>query len=282
MTFRHRKVHLLALCSLLFIALAACGERERDRGDDDDRQGGAAEPRFGEVTTVVVVVNPYINDNSSIEDTTGSERADVPVAIYDEDDEYYTRTDSTGLAVLEDVPVGSWDLEIGDGYVPLEIFAEGELYDVVVSLRDGIAEHLVDPVRYPIGGDVVWLYDGDSLQDAIADDTVIFLEPGHYDGGFELREENVLLFGAWHPEDGPQAIIDGDIEVRGEPNRFRSIDLRGEVTSRANNFSMSFSYVDGADITGQGVSLIRNKFPEGAGTTVPSDDAVLVDNDGIP
>ena len=213
-----------------------------------DDESSAAQPDFGEVTTVVVVVNPVVNEGSTIDDTTGSERSGLHVAVADHDD-LAVHTDSTGLAVLQDVPVGSQILEIEDGEVSLEILAEGELYDVVVSLNDGEASHLIDPVRYPIGGEVVWLSDGDSLEEAIEDERVIFLEPGVYQGGFEVREENVLVFGSWHAEEGPEALIEGDLTVRGEPNRFRSLDIEGEITSRANNFSMSFSHVEGAEVT---------------------------------
>ncbi len=267
-----RPSQLVAAFIVFALFVAGCG-REDDRG-------GAEAPRFGEVTTVVVIVNPVINDGSSVTDEGDGVRADIPIALNSPED-YSTRTDATGLAVLEGVPVGEWMLMVGDGEVPLEIHAEGELYDVVVTLNGDDASHLIPPVRYPIGGDVVFLSDGDSLEDALADDRIIFLEAGVYDGGFEVREDNLLIFGDWHPDDGPLAVIDGDITVRGEPNRFRSIDLRGTITSRANNFSMSFSRVDGADITGQGVSLIRNDFHDDADTTVPSDDAVLADNSGI-
>ena len=116
----------------------------------------AAEPNFGEVTTVVVVVNPVINEGTTFDDTTGSERSGLRVAVAEHDD-LVAHTNSTGLTVLEDVPVGSHILEIEDGEVSLEIHAEGELYDVVVSLNDGEASHLIEPVRYPIGGEILWL-----------------------------------------------------------------------------------------------------------------------------
>jgi hypothetical protein len=255
----------------LFTA-SACG--------GSDVSSEAAQPLFGEETTAVVVVNPIINENSTTTVVPGDVRAGIHVGIADGGPA--TLTDDTGLAVLVDIPVGELELEIGDGVVLLDVREEGELYDVVVALRDGEAEHIIPPVRYPIGGDIIELRDGDSLEDAIADEVVIFLGPGRYRSNFELRNENVLIFGSWDPVEGPLAVLEDDFPVLGELNRIRSVALEGTLTSRANQLSMSFSYLEGANLTGTGVSLIRNQFADESSTTVPSSDAVLVDNDGIP
>ncbi len=260
-----------ALLGLVFLA-SACG--------GSDTSSEAAQPRFGEETTAVVVVNPVINENSTTSIEPGSARAGIHVGVADGGPAAIT--DDTGLAVLVDIPVGELELEVGDGVVPLDVREPGELYDVVVSLRDGVAEHIVPPVRYPIGGDIIELADGDSLEDAIDDDVVIFLGPGRYRSDFELRNENVLIFGSWDPVEGPLAVLEDDFDVLGHPNRIRSIDLEGTLTSRANQLSMSFSYLEGANLTGTGVSLIRNVFFGEAETQVPSSDAILVDNEGIP
>jgi hypothetical protein len=262
----------VAQLGVLVFAASACG------GSDSSSE--AAQPLFGEETTAVVIVNPVINENSTTDVVPGSARAGIHVGIADGGPS--TITDDTGLAVLIDIPVGELELEVGDGVVLLDVREEGELYDVVVSLRDGEAQHIIPPVRYPIGGDIIELRDGDSLEAAIANDVVIFLGPGRYRSDFELRSENVLIFGSWDPVRGPLAVLEDDFAVLGEPNRIRSVALEGIVTSRANQLSMSFSYLEGADLTGEGVSLIRNRFADEAETTVPSSDAVLVDNDGIP
>ena len=266
-----RLAQLGSLVASLFAA-SACG------GSDSFSE--AAQPLFGEETTAVVLVNPVINENSTTTVVPGSARAGIHVGIAGGGPA--TLTDDTGLAVLVDIPAGELELEVGDGVVLLDVREEGELYDVVVSLRDGEAEHIIPPVRYPIGGDIIELRDGDSLEDAIDDDVVIFLGPGRYRSDFELRSENVLIFGSWDPVEGPLAILEDDFAVLGEPNRIRSIALEGTLTSRANQLSMAFSYLEGANLTGTGVSLLRNQFSDEAETVVPSSDAVLVDNDGIP
>jgi hypothetical protein len=65
------------------------------------------------------------------------------------------------------------------------------------------------------------------------------------------------------------------------PDRLRGVRMNGMLSSPANGFSAAFSTVAGANITGNGVSLLRNVFVEGR-ATVPSTNAVLVDNEGIP
>ena len=270
--FHCTRLTQLGLLTATVFAASACG------GSDASTE--AAQPLFGEETTAVVIVNPVINENSTTDVVPGTARAGIHVGIADGGPA--TITDDTGLAVLVDIPVGELELEVGHGVLPLDVVEEGELHDVVVSLRDGEAEHVIPPVRYPIGGDIIELRDGDSLEAAVADDVVIFLGPGRYSSDFELRNENVLIFGSWDPVEGPLAVLEDNFAVLGEPNRIRSVALEGTLTSRANQLSTSFSYLEGADITGNGVSLIRNQFQDEAETTVPSSNAVLVDNDGIP
>lgn len=265
---------LLVIVVSILLVVSGCSD------DPDDQP--AAQPNFGEETTAVVIVNPVINENSTTDATPGDEREGIRVAASSADEDGpVTETDSTGLAVLREIPTGTVDLEVGDDVLELEVHEVGELYDVVVTYRDGTADYVIDPVRYRLG-DIVELEDGDSLEEAVDDDTAVFLSEGSYRSDFELRADNVLIFGQWDPEEGPLAVLEDDFEVRGHPNRVRSVDLRGTITSRAGNFSMSFSKVDGAELTGQGVSLIRNEFLGDAETEVPSDDAVLVDNEGIP
>jgi hypothetical protein len=72
-----------------------------------------------------------------------------------------------------------------------------------------------------------------------------------------------------------------DVRVLGGSNRLRGVDIAGRLTVSANNFSAAFCDVGAANITGNGVSLIRNRFVAGQ-ATIPSSAAVLVDNTGIP
>jgi len=246
-------------------------------GGDDGIDGPAG--RFGEVTSAVVIVNPVINQGSTTSVATGSTRANVSVQVEDMAEQ---RTDATGLALLEDIPTGPVPLQFDEGSYTLQVAQEKELYDVVLSVRDGVVQPVIPPVRYPLGGTVVRVEPGESIAAAASEDgAIVVLEPGTYPGNFELTAEGVLIFGAWDPIDGQLSTIEGNITVRGGGNRMRGVNITGRLTSAANNFSLAFSRVGSATITGNGVSLLRNTFTAGQ-ASVPSSSAVLVDNVGIP
>ncbi|WP_375758791.1 hypothetical protein [Corallococcus exercitus] len=245
-------------------------------GDDDPP---ASPGRFGEVTSAVVLVNPVINQGSTTAVASGAERSGVEFQVGDLP---MSRTDSTGLALVEELPTGAVTLDFDPGTYSFQVVREKELYDVVLSYRDGAVQQLFPPVRYPIGGDVVEVEPGESIAEAAAaDGTIIVLKEGTYSGNLELRSDNVLIFGAWSPTLGPLSVIDGNVTVLGGGNRMRGVSISGRLTSNANNFSAAFSDIASATITGNGVTLLRNRFTVGQ-ATVPSSNAVLVDNTGIP
>lgn len=191
-------------------------------------------------------------------------------------------TDGSGMALVEELPTGVVPFDFGADAVDVQVVQERELYDVVVAVHDGAPVHVIAPVRYPIGAEVQVLAAGSDIGAAAAvDGTILLLEPGSYPGGFELRSDGGLIFGAWSQEEGPLSTIEGDVTVLGGSNRIRGVNVTGRVTSAANAFSMAFSRVGAASITGNGVSLLRNEFTAGA-AAVPSSNAVLVDNVGIP
>lgn len=232
---------------------------------------------FGEVTSAVVLLNPVINQGSTITVQPGATRADVEIRAADLEP---VRTDSSGLAVITGLPTGTVPFELGEASTNVQVIQEKELYDIVLAWRGGSLTHVIPPVRYPIGGEVRVLAPGSRIQDALADDVIIVLEAGTYPGNVEIREEGVLIFGAWSIEEGPLSTIEGDVSVFGGGNRMRGVKVSGKLTSNANGFSAAFSNLGSAYITGNSVSLLRNTFAEGV--TVPSSSAVLVDNIGIP
>ncbi|MFN7134939.1 MAG: hypothetical protein ACK4N5_22875, partial [Myxococcales bacterium] len=122
---------------------------------------------------------------------------------------------------------------------------------------------------------------GDIAKAASTDDTIVLLDPGRYPGNFTLTAERVLVFGAWSPIDGQRSTIEGDVTVRGGGNRLRGVKIIGKLTCNANNFSAAFCDFGSAEITGNGVSLLRNRFTVGQ-AKVPSSNAVLVDNENLP
>lgn len=243
-------------------------------GEDDPP---ASPGRLGEVTTAVVLVNPVINQGSTTSVVPGSERSGVEFQV---EDLPVVKTDSTGLALVEELPTGTVTLDFDPGTYSFQVVREKELYDVVLSYRDGVVRELFPPVRYPISGNVVVVEPGESISEAAAsDDTIILLLAGTYPGNVELRSDGVIIVGAWSPTQGPLSAIEGDVTVLGGGNRMRGVRVTGRLTSNANSFSAAFC--DIASATGNGVSLLRNRFTSGQ-ATVPSSNAVLVDNTGIP
>jgi hypothetical protein len=242
--------------------------------------GGAPPPpgRFGELTTAVIIVNPRINQGSTTGVTPGTARANVTVTP---GDLAPVSTDSTGLAVAQGLPSGQVPLKFDSGSYGLGVVASGDLYDVVLAYRGSGVEAIVPPVRYPIGGQVKTLEPGADIAAAATANSVLLLRAGSYPGNFELTSDGVLIFGDWSPIEGNRSIIDGSVTVRGGGVRIRGVRVTGKLTANANSFSAAFCDLGSANITGNGVSLIRNKFVTGS-AAVPSSNATLVDNEGIP
>lgn len=236
---------------------------------------------YGLITSAVIVVNPVINQGSSTNIQPGSIKANVSVQAGGLTQVF---TDSTGLVVIKDLPVGpGLPIIFDSGTVTLDVIQEKELYDCVVSVTLDSVQYIFPPVRYPIYGDkVIYLQPTDDIADYISDDnTVIVLSEGVYQGNFEIRAEGVLIFGAWSPTVGPLSIIKDSVNVRGGMTRMRGLGIEGKITVRANNFEAAFCEFGSADISGDNVMLLRNEFTEGQ-AIVPSSSAILVDNKNIP
>lgn len=234
--------------------------------------------RFGEVTSAIVVMNPVINQGSTTTVASGNSRGGVAIKAGNLEP---VATDSTGLALIEKLPTGSVPIAVSGSEVPLDVVADKDLYDVVVSWDGTTLRHIIPPVRYPIGTITV-VEPGSGLAAAVGTNgAVLMLKEGKYTGNVEIRTDGVLIFGAWSPDAGPLSIIEGDVTVMGGANRIRGVKITGRLTSNANGFSAAFNDVGSATITGNGVSLVRNRFTAGS-ASVPSSNAVLVDNGGIP
>ena len=253
--------------------LTSCGDDESDM-DPDLSAGGM---NFGKVTSAVVVVNPVINQGSSTTVSSGAGRSGLNVQIGELP---AASTDATGLAVINNIPTGSHSLKFQNGSLAFNVVNQGELYDMIVSYTDGVA-YIVPVIRYPIGGTVTVLNPGDDINSAVSEDNaVILLNKGIYTGDILVTGENVLIFGTWAPAEGPQSIIEGNITFNGGSGRIRGLQVNKTVTVNANSFSAAFSTFNNAELKGNSMVLLRNKFI-GASVTVPSSSAVLVDNIGI-
>jgi len=255
------------------LVLTSCG-KDKEKVDPDLLVGGM---NFGKVTTTVVVVNPVINNGSSTSVSPGTVRKGVRLEVAGLP---AVSTDALGLAVLNGLPTGRQALRFDNGSLDFVVENKGELYDLIVSHRDGVA-YIVPIVRYPIGGDVTVLSPGDDLSAAAAEDNaVLLLREGTYTGDVVVTGENVLVFGTWHPAEGPKSVINGNLTFNGGGGRVRGLAVSGMATVNANRFSAAFSTFTDADLKGNNMVLLRNTFA-GESVTVPSSSAVLVDNTGI-
>ena len=266
-----------ALIVAAHLVAAACGHRDDD--DDDDEVPGL----FGDVASMVVIVNPVINQGSNTTVQPGAERGGIVVSIAETTPSVADTTDDTGLAVLSPALTGPNSLRFEEaGAITVQVVQQRELYDMVVAVRAGAVEEIVPAVRYPVGGDVVVVQPGESVVEAAQEDgSIVVLAPGRHTGNFEVRAEGVLLFGAFSLDSlEPNSVIEGDVTWLGGNGRMRGVGVAGALTTNANGFSAAFNRIDSASVTGNGVSLIRNTFVGDA--VVPSSRAVLVDNSGIP
>lgn len=258
------------LCLSLCVPFSGCSE---------DEPLNQPPGNFGDVTSAVIIVNPRINQGSSTTVSSGEQRAEV---VIEPGEAAAVRTDASGLAVAQGFAVGTVPLKFDTGTVSLNVAADKELYDVVVSYKPSGVQEILPAVRYPIGGAVKVLEPGADIAAAATEDgTVILLRAGTYPGNFELTSEGVLIFGDWTLADGQRSIIEGGVTARGGNIRMRGVKVTGTLTSNANGFSAAFCDLGGANLTGNGVTLIRNNFSSGT-ASVPSSNSVLVDNVGIP
>ena len=260
----------LAVCSSSLFT--SCGN---DESVNPDLSAGGM--NFGKVTSAVVVVNPVINEGSATTVPSGTNRSGVPVQVGELP---AVSTDNTGLAVINGIPTGTHSLLFKDGSLSFDVVNEGELYDMIVSYTNGVA-YIVPVVRYPIGGTITVLSPGDDLNAAVSEDNaIILLNEGTYAGDVLVSGENVLIFGTWDPVEGPKSILEGNLTFNGGAGRIRGIQVGQTITVNANSFSAAFSTFNNAELKGNSMVLLRNKF-SGESVVVPSSSAVLVDNIGI-
>lgn len=235
---------------------------------------------FGE-TSIVVVVNAPENDGNTagVPATFGTAQGDIEI---DADPGGGDVTDATGLAVVTDLDVGNLSLIVDDGpSIPMSITSEGDVYDTAVAY-DGTAAEVYPgfPIHYAIGGTVIDIAtDADATEALNTDDTIVFFEDGIHAGSLVIQGSNVILFGEGFPD--TSVVIEGDVEVRGGSVRLRGVTITGNLTVFGNGFGMSFSVVRGTtNLNGQAISFLGNVFCKGA--SVPSSNAALFDNEGLP
>ncbi|HQP70522.1 MAG TPA: hypothetical protein PLK90_09000 [Clostridiales bacterium] len=276
-------LYIFAVISLGLII--SCSDDDGTKPNDDPL--GPETPGFyGETTSAVFVINPIINVGSSTTVTPGTDRNGIRIMINGVDT---VHTDSSGLAVMRNLPVGINNILVGNNNdtVYLDVVNEKDMYDLVLSYKPETTEYICPAVRYPYDSTSFTFVDSSNfaVTDFNIDSHVYIFAEGEYDfpdpNPYQITAEGALFFGAWDETTGSQTIFEDSIEVRGGNTRMRGIDVTEHIKVMANGFSAAFCSFGSADITGNGISLIRNIFTAGQ-ATVPSSNAILVDNKNIP
>lgn len=275
----------IAFSGVLLLALPACGGppppgstsagATATAGDTADVPAGS--------TVVVAVVNPVVNTPHNT--GTPSAYGDVREGIDVDPEPGGAAVTVDGLAVA-DVPVGSIDLFIGPAVLPLDVSAEGDVIDAAIAFRGDTAAYFANtPIRYSVAqdGGAVFFHPDDPFGEITGalgeDDAVVVLHPGVYVGDLVITGERVLLFGEGWSEYA--VVIDGSVTANGNGVRLRGVTITGDLAAKGNNFGISFSRVLGTtNITGQAGAFLRNVFC--GPTVVPSSNATLLDNYGVP
>jgi hypothetical protein len=255
-------------------ALASCG-------DDDSTGPPPPDVQFGE-TTIVVIVNPPVNDvNSPALPVPGSARAGVTVTA---DDGVSAVTGATGIAVLSNLTPGTRTLSISDGSDTGEIdvsLAEGDLREVAVAF-DANGASIMTSILYEVSGqltEVNPLMSVTEVNDALSQsNTIVFFRGGVYAGDLQFSGSNLTLFG--EGSTGGQVTIIGNVTVGGSNNRFRGAVVTGDLSVPGSGAGVSFGRVNGAfELSGSSGVLLNNAY---CGTaSAPGSNATAVGNAGL-
>jgi hypothetical protein len=258
---RPASLALLSLSALLAAGAGACGDDSPDSMDPGDL-------RF-DVTTLVVVVNPVINDGTRVPlPTPGSPRGGITVS--DADGPAVT-TDDSGIAVLAPMPTGirtilvagggvdgSFDVTIGPGALrEVAVAAEGPRVELMTSL-----EYAPDRIM-ELSPAVTAAQINDALR---VSDRVVFLTGGVYTGDLDLSASRVTLFGQGVL--GGKVTLQGNVTLSAKDSRIRGAHITGTLTVPASSTAVSFSRVDGgATVGGTDAIVLQNDLCGGAAIT---------------
>ena len=116
-----KKLFYLAIVCLLF----SCGDDDAPVTVPD--AGGSD---FGKITSAIVIVNPIVNQGSTTNIESGTQREGVSIKAGSLDP---VSTDASGLAVIKNLPIGIVPFQFSNGTIDLNVIQEKELYDMVVS-----------------------------------------------------------------------------------------------------------------------------------------------------
>jgi hypothetical protein len=259
-----------AVACAAFLVVSACGENAFD----------PVPVNAGE-TTLVVMVNPVINDANGVTmPLPGFARSNIAISIPSGPS---AATDQSGVALLRAVAPGPTLLTLSGGGSSGQLSVavqERDLREIAVSLNNGAREMV--SVLYAFGGQMVEVSPSMSAADVNAElaksNLMVFFRSGTYVGDLTFAGSNVTLFGEGPA--GGQVLLDGNITVTGSRNRMRGVRVTRNLSVSASDFGMSFSRVDGAfQLSGSGAVLLSNVFC--GATTFTGSGARLLGNAGL-
>ncbi|HOB76156.1 MAG TPA: hypothetical protein PKG54_16705 [Phycisphaerae bacterium] len=185
---------------------------------------------------LVMVINPVVNRPSTGALAVPAGRAQIGITVGPRG----TRTDASGLAMLDDLPVGTAVVQFPTGSLNVSIVQPG-LVDVVALYNPDLGPQLVSELHYPRSGP-----------------DVLRLEEGVHVGSLDINEHGTVLYGEVSTDDRLVSILDGDLIIRANGVRVRNLVVTGRVTVLGNNASIAFSELDTVVIRGSNVLLLRD------------------------
>jgi hypothetical protein len=236
-------------------------------GDEPGPEAGrpVAFPEGG----MVIVVNPVVDPagTAPIAVPRNADRAEIGITLGAQG----TRTDATGLAVLDNLPVGTSVVQFPlvrfpspgspAGTVNVSIDQVG-LVDAVVLYDPYFGPDLLLDLQYPRSGP-----------------RVIQLAKGIYEGPLELSVDGTVLYGEVDQYGRLASVIDGHLVISGNGVRVRNLVVTGGVTILGVGDSVAFSELRTAVIRGPDTLLLRSVLHAPPAVTAPN---VLLLDTAVP
>jgi hypothetical protein len=245
---------ILLLSILLVGALISCDDNNTNEpGTVEMQQFNTSTPGdFGKSTSIVIYVNPTVNQGTNPMVEMGSVKEGISVKIENREPVY---TDANGVTVLKDVPVNSnLPVTVANDIVYVNVMAENDQYDVILKYKDDQVEIIGEPVRYQYFENIDTLY---SLSEQLNENNlIILLDTLTYMGDVEIRGNNICIIGT---DEIPNTVIDGNVTVLGNNICLVDVIITGDLIVRGNNFEISYSEFNGIDVEREDVVVLKNK-----------------------
>jgi hypothetical protein len=212
---------------------------------------------FGKSTSIVVYINPVVNNGTTPNIVMGTEREGIAVKTENGNVVY---TDINGIAVLKSVPVkNDCPVYINDQIIYIDVLAEFDQYDVIVRYMDGSAQLVIAPIHYDYSENIKQPENFSLLNEQLRENNlIIVLDPDIiYEGNIEIRGNNIVILGQ-----DPGSQIVGSVTVYGNNIRIIDIDIAGDLIVKGNNFEICYSEINNLTVEQQNVVILHNDIAE--------------------